>query len=1041
MPDRKTPSNHKRRIDVMISSTSKDLPDHRKQIVDAALRCKLNPLAMEQGTATNEDAIAFSLRLVDEAEIYVGVFAHRYGYIPDDARNPDKVSITEMEYRRARERNIPILIFVMSDEHPMKAGDIDKDPEKVEKLGKLRDEIMTRHVVGLFDSPEHLRTLALQALVEQRDKLLDTDAELEEASLRPEPKPTMPHPPELYALPPYTLTTSGFVGRHSELGELDEWAKSDDNVLVIEAIGGQGKSALAWEWVNDRANDFEGVFWYSFYEQGADMSGFMLHALAYLSRSDPETLKSKSRYELQTALLTRLQSGQYLLVLDGFERVLVAYHRWNAAQMRDDRVKADDDHRACTDPRDADLLRALAGCRRSRFLITSRLMPRELGDSDLLIAGVQTKPLGGLQTPDARHYLENLGVKRYEPQTLDRFVEQLGGHSLLLKIIAGKITRFHRGRGDFDAWYAQEGHGLHLAEWNISERRSHILQYALDGLTDEVRLLLSQIAAIGDAVSYETLAVFNPYVRQPPEKIESPDSSYEYFLLKSKLNYANHSEAQQHLQKQIYELELPYKMYQQAQAEDETYRKSDEYRKALAQFDAALTELEERGLIQWERENDNYDLHPVVRGYAFDLLEDEQRSGTYERLHGYFTQMPAENTEQARTLGELKNTIHIYQMLIGAGRLDDAAAFYSERLSSVLEYQIAAYYKIIELLTPFFPDGFDNLPILSNKTHQTNQMTNLANALSYIGQFNESLLLRKQQILFDLEERNASDICTCLNNYALTVITTGKLAVAWHIIDLCKKIAILVNNKDDLYSTYYYSLILAVRTGQWEAAEDAYNACQAVAYVFKTQFLLADVYRQWAMGLVMRKIKATQTINSAFELAVNSGRLVTMQGLEILLGEVDLQDGHPEHAITHFQKAERISRQRGMNTVVEYLGNIARAEALIGHNEVAKVSLDEAFNLSKDGNGPYLSAAEVYLTLNNREQAQKYALMAYEEAWADGLPYVWWWELERAKAVLDALGVAYPDLPPFDPAKVEPIPYEAEIRVFIEELRQNRREE
>ncbi|HEX3527935.1 MAG TPA: hypothetical protein VH988_12795 [Thermoanaerobaculia bacterium] len=33
------------------------------------------------------------------------------------------------------------------------------------------------------------------------------------------------------------------------------------------------------------------------------------------------------------------------------------------------------------------------------------------------------------------------------------------------------------------------------------------------------------------------------------------------------------------------------------------------------------------------------------------------------------------------------------------------------------------------------------------------------------------------------------------------------------------------------------------------------------------------------------------------------------------------------------------------------------------------------------------------------------------------------------------LGEAEPQLPPFDPTKVEPIPYEAEIGALIEELR------
>ena len=41
--------------------------------------------------------------------------------------------------------------------------------------------------------------------------------------------------------------------------------------------------------------------------------------------------------------------------------------------------------------------------------------------------------------------------------------------------------------------------------------------------------------------------------------------------------------------------------------------------------------------------------------------------------------------------------------------------------------------------------------------------------------------------------------------------------------------------------------------------------------------------------------------------------------------------------------------------------------------------------------------------------------------------------MERTKKVLAELGVNPPDMPPFDPAKVEPIPYEDEIRAFIKE--------
>ncbi|MEM7356894.1 MAG: DUF4062 domain-containing protein, partial [Acidobacteriota bacterium] len=67
---------------VMISSTTLDLPDHRKKVFDACLRLSLWPEGMEQLPASSDDAIAVSLELVDKADIYLGVFAHRYGHVP-----------------------------------------------------------------------------------------------------------------------------------------------------------------------------------------------------------------------------------------------------------------------------------------------------------------------------------------------------------------------------------------------------------------------------------------------------------------------------------------------------------------------------------------------------------------------------------------------------------------------------------------------------------------------------------------------------------------------------------------------------------------------------------------------------------------------------------------------------------------------------------------------------------------------------------------------------------------------------------------------
>ena len=67
---------------VMISSTVKDLPDYRSMVMDACLRADTIPKMMEQLAALDSSAIEVSMAMVDESKIYIGIFAHKYGYIP-----------------------------------------------------------------------------------------------------------------------------------------------------------------------------------------------------------------------------------------------------------------------------------------------------------------------------------------------------------------------------------------------------------------------------------------------------------------------------------------------------------------------------------------------------------------------------------------------------------------------------------------------------------------------------------------------------------------------------------------------------------------------------------------------------------------------------------------------------------------------------------------------------------------------------------------------------------------------------------------------
>src|SRR6266567_1350524 len=106
---------------VMVSSAIQYLPEYRNDALEACIRLGMLPLVVDHFPANAAEAIPASLRAVDEADIYLGVFAYRYGYIPQN----QTISIAEMEYNHAVERNIPRIIWLMHEKHPITISDVE----------------------------------------------------------------------------------------------------------------------------------------------------------------------------------------------------------------------------------------------------------------------------------------------------------------------------------------------------------------------------------------------------------------------------------------------------------------------------------------------------------------------------------------------------------------------------------------------------------------------------------------------------------------------------------------------------------------------------------------------------------------------------------------------------------------------------------------------------------------------------------------------------------------------------------------------------
>src|SRR5947208_373800 len=81
-------------------------------------------IAMEDYVATDQRPTQKCLADVARSEIYIVLFAWRYGYIPSEL-NPEHKSITELEYRKATQSNKPCLIFILDKDSSWPASAMD----------------------------------------------------------------------------------------------------------------------------------------------------------------------------------------------------------------------------------------------------------------------------------------------------------------------------------------------------------------------------------------------------------------------------------------------------------------------------------------------------------------------------------------------------------------------------------------------------------------------------------------------------------------------------------------------------------------------------------------------------------------------------------------------------------------------------------------------------------------------------------------------------------------------------------------------------
>jgi len=223
---------------VMVSSTFTDLEHHRTALIKAIKGQGLTDVAMENDSAKPDvDVIDSSLQMVRDATAYVCLISKKYGQTPASPdRNPNKVSITELEFNEALHLERPILLFIMGDKHPIFEADIEINAAKRKKLNAFRERAKqmkpgstVHRVYSTFNSLDDFIARAIQAVAGLRRYIDELN--------KPDPPAAPPthiiHLPQRKAL---------FIGREPEIETLRQQLQEPGTLAYISGVAGRGQN-------------------------------------------------------------------------------------------------------------------------------------------------------------------------------------------------------------------------------------------------------------------------------------------------------------------------------------------------------------------------------------------------------------------------------------------------------------------------------------------------------------------------------------------------------------------------------------------------------------------------------------------------------------------------------------------------------------------------------------------------------------------------------------------------------------------------------
>lgn len=779
----------------------------------------------------------------------------------------------------------------------------------------------------------------------------------------------------------YLETNVRFVGREAPRKDLTRWALEGQPpapVYCLIALGGCGKSRLAWTWFNEvlpeiRARGFSGAMWYNLYTPNFELSDLVKRALRYVNGRDSilhggrETEINDLDYpEAADLLLEILDTSPYLLVLDGLERKMVGYVKEGTKGDED----PDDDlpsRAKCylleRDIRgtDREFLMGLARLARSRVLVTSRVIPADLEEDDIgargePIRGVHFERLKDLSPDDARDLWRAVSPDDgMSDDEVKRLVESFGCHAQCTQIFAAAIHN----AGGFEAWKSWNKDFDIFEEKNLKmkQRQSGILHFAMRKLSVKCLLILLHLHSVKETVTLDNLR------RR---------------LLNDRSPIAN----------------------------DEELRD-------------ILTDLWSRQIIGKDPTGRRYDLHPVVHGYIWSLQKkgDTGAHDNFDAAVSALSAMPREGNLDIGDMANLQPLIKIYMDCCTRGEkdgstrsdFDEAWKTFHQKLYEPISRVNAGDRDLLDWLLRLFPDEdpSGSLPRLTCRSDQADALRTLAILLNQSGQGELADACSRRAGAIYFQQGEYSQFLDCRCGRAWRPLYLGRLFhCEMEFLLLIHEASIRRVPEVRFMARLWLRIVHAVMGQGREMLR---------LYAERAEILPPDNHRRWTFQCIAEAMLYV----GDFEQAVRTVRL-GVQGVdrpsddsgqyiwELVTEGIALTElGRHDEAYRKLDKA-LVQATTKSYLIVECfaLAHLARLELRRGRHSAAETWIEKYRKSDHDLAFPYpacevlLAEAEIALHYGRHDAAEHAARKAFRKAECDGAPYVYALGIERARALL-----------------------------------------